>query len=207
MLDSEIFNDRLIDRFESTLNAARHGGQRELGSLLNFYRDYLMTFATSKLSRDLALKSSPSDLVQETLMKATNEFARFRGVTEWELQTWLKKILARKLVDTDRFYRRSMQRDITREVPLQVDTIPIELKSDSDSPALLVEKIEILTKMLGRLDAVDQEVIRLRTFKRVKFEQIGVQMGRSAEAVRKLWARAILRLTKEFRVHESRTRT
>ena len=206
MIDSERLNHSLINRFESSLSAARRGERSELGCLLNFYREYLVTFATRKLSRDLALKSSPSDLVQSTLLKASNEFVRFRGVTEWELRTWLKKILTRKLVDTDRFYRRSIKRDISREVPLRAETLPNNLNSESGSPAL-VEKMEILSILLNRLDEVDREVIQLRTFERASFEQIGVRMGRSAEAVRKLWTRAILRLTKEFRAHESRTRS
>ena len=203
--DSNNLTRDLGDRFERVLNAAREGEQHQLGCLLEFYRDYLITFATKRLSRQLALKSSPSDLVQETLMKASSEFRRFSGVSETELQLWLRKILRRKLIDSYRFYQVSKTRDITREVPLPPEALPGSSGGELESSELRSVNTNLLLNVLDRLDRIQQQVIQLRTFERKSFEEIGRQLGRSSEAARKLWTRAILQLTKEFRAHESRT--
>lgn len=203
MQDSNNVNRRLFSRFERTLSAARQGQENELGCLLDFYRAYLLTFATKKLSRQLAIKNSPSDLVQETLMKASSEFRNFRGVTESELITWLKKILARKLIDAHRFYCVSATRDISREIPILRDDFLLNSNTDLEQSEISVEKFKRLSSALSRLDDVQQKVIRLRTFERKSFDEIARELDRSPDAARKIWARAVLRLAKEIRVHES----
>lgn len=199
--------DNLANKFEDALHAAREGEHEELGNLLNFYRDYLLTFATKKLSRALAIKNAPSDLVQETLMKASKEFRSFSGVTESELQMWLKRILTRKLVDTYRYYQVSKIREISREVPLSQSAIPANRDTESEPPIFSADKLEALSRVLNRLDREQQQIIQLQLFEKKSFEEIGLQFERSTEAARKMWARAILRLAKEFRADDSRTRT
>ena len=205
MSSSPYLNPQLIGQFQRSLSSVREGNVADLGALLDFYREYLLTFASRKLSRDLALKIAPSDLVQETLMKASNDFCRFRGKTERELRVWLTKILVRKVIDTFRFYRNSAARDISREVPLNSNEIPFVRDSESELPDKFLERIGGLSATLNRLDNEYQEVIRLHTFERLAFEEVGKRMSRSTDAARKLWTRAILRLAQEFRVHESRT--
>ena len=48
----------------------------------------------------------PSDIVQQTLLKAHEKFDQFRGSTEHELRGWLRAILARNLVDAARGHHR-----------------------------------------------------------------------------------------------------
>jgi DNA-directed RNA polymerase specialized sigma24 family protein len=51
-----------------------------------------------------------------------------------------------------------------------------------------------VAQALGELSADDREVITLRNFEHLEWTQVGQRMGRSAEAARKLWGRAIQRL-------------
>ena len=53
----------------------------------------------SSIGTTLRLRLDPSDLVQETFLEAHRDFPRFTGPTERELLAWLRRILARNLVD------------------------------------------------------------------------------------------------------------
>ena len=62
----------------------------------------------------LRVKLDPSDLVQETFLKAHREFVQFRGATEPELVAWLRQIMVRSLANQARHHRRKA-RDHQRE--------------------------------------------------------------------------------------------
>ena len=66
------------------------------------YRHYLRVLAEAQLGRHLRGKCDPSDLVQQTLLKAHARREQFRGRTEAELASWLRQILARTLADAAR---------------------------------------------------------------------------------------------------------
>jgi RNA polymerase sigma-70 factor (ECF subfamily) len=68
------------------LEQARGGDVAALGQLLELYRNYLRLVARSLISGALRVKLEPSDLVQETFLKAHREFAQFAGQGEPELE-------------------------------------------------------------------------------------------------------------------------
>ena len=51
---------------------------------------------------------------------------------------------------------------------------------------------------LGKLSDVYQQVLRLRYWEDLTFDGIGQELGRTADAARKLWYRAIERLGEEL---------
>ena len=63
----------------SLLAGARDGDQGSLGELLSHYRKYLLVLATAQIEKRLAPRVSPSDIVQETMLKAQRHLAQFRG--------------------------------------------------------------------------------------------------------------------------------
>jgi RNA polymerase sigma-70 factor (ECF subfamily) len=65
------------------------------------------------------------------------------------------------------------------------------------------EEAALLQRALQRLPEDYQQVIRLRNWQLLPFDVIGQQLGRSAEAARKLWARAIEHLQREMEAHAS----
>jgi RNA polymerase sigma-70 factor (ECF subfamily) len=66
---------------------------------MEHYRNYLYLVARTQIDLHLAVRASPSDVVQETFLQATKEFTAFRGQGEAELVAWLRRILASRIVN------------------------------------------------------------------------------------------------------------
>src|SRR6516165_9079901 len=65
-------------------------------------RDYLLLLARLRLDPGLRGVLDPSDVVQQTLLKAHAKRDQFRGGSEGELLAWLRTILAHQMADLAR---------------------------------------------------------------------------------------------------------
>src|ERR1051326_3477933 len=88
------------------------------GRTLEQYRDYLRLLARLQLDERLQSKLDPSDVVQETLLKAHAKKEQFRGQTDAEMAGWLRQILANTIAESARKYRAGA-RDVRREQSLE----------------------------------------------------------------------------------------
>jgi RNA polymerase sigma-70 factor (ECF subfamily) len=190
------------------LPAARAGSQEALGEILEACRRYLLGIANREFDAGLRAKGNPSDLVQETFLEAQRDFPNFRGTTETELFTWLRRILLHNLANFIRRYRQTTKRQIDREVlltPPDSASIPgraaIQLAAGTPTPSqqmMAGEEARELHEAIDRLPDDYRQVLRLRYLDDRSFEEIGQIMRRSANAVRLLWGRAVERLQREL---------
>jgi len=184
---------------DACIARAKGGDRQALGELYDRCRRYLLLIANHELDDQLRAKLGPSDVVQDTLLKAQTNFGRFQGRTDGELKAWLRTILINSLRDTARSFRPGSKRDLARERELQaiLAQAPIARTSSAESPskvALSLEQQEQLTVALYLLPDDYRRVVTLRNLERRSFNEIGAEMSRSSEAARKLWLRAIDRL-------------
>jgi RNA polymerase sigma-70 factor (ECF subfamily) len=186
----------LIQRAQRADEAAR-------AQLLEAYRNYLRLLARTGMNAALQDKADPSDLVQETLLKAHRCFGQFRGQTEPELATWLRQILARNLCDLVRRYQAGGAREVARECSLEdildhsSQALGRLLEAPGASPSEHAQRRElsvVLADALADLPADYREVIVLRSLEERDWEEVAETMSRSAGAVRLLWTRALARL-------------
>ena len=180
------------------LELARGGDVVALGHLLELYRDYLHLMGRSLIGQALRAKLDPSDVVQETFLKAHREFGQFLGEGEPELVAWLRRILIRTLIDQSR-YHRSQSRDHGRQESLERASLGVRyaLADAGRSPSAIAmdhEQSDLIAEALEHLPEDYREVFVLRNVEQVSIEEIAARMGRSTNAVRKLWTRAMLTL-------------
>lgn len=179
---------------EQLLAAARQGSAQSLAELLVACRDYLLAIANSELQPSLQGKIGASDLVQETFVAAYNNFADFRGHSEAELLGWLRVILINQMTSTVRFYRFTEKRRVDREVPLAAQAKAVSTSRNPVSELLREENIHRLRTAIQQLSEPHRSAIELRSIEQLSFVEIGQRLGRSEEAARKLWGRALLML-------------
>ncbi len=182
--------------FNRCLEAARGGSAEALGRLLEMCRPYLLSVGNQQIDVDLQAKAGASDLVQESFLEAQRDFGGFHGVTEPELLAWLRTILLNNFANLRRHYRETDKREVTREVALA--SVPAQELSAAqatiDSPsrqARARERDQELERALQKLAEPSRLVIQWRSYERCSFEEVGRRLGRSAEAARKVWVRAI----------------
>src|SRR5262245_17943826 len=187
------------------LAAARAGSQEALGELLEACRRYLLGIANREFDAGLRAKGNPSDLVQETFLEAQRDFTNFRGSTDAELFTWLRRILLHNLANFIRHYRQTNKRQVGREVhltpPNSVSPESPALPADVPTPSREVmasEETQELHRAIARLPEDYRQVLLLRHLEDRSFEEIAQVMQRSSNAVRLLWGRAVERLQQEL---------
>jgi RNA polymerase sigma-70 factor (ECF subfamily) len=195
----------LNDESVRLLAEARGGSGAALGRLFEGCRNYLLLVARRELDPDLQAKGGASDLVQETFLEAQRDFAQFQGESEADLLAWLRRLLLNNLANFTRSFRGTSKRSVEREAPLlSPGSSPgpgLTLADKGASPsecALAREQADEVGRLLARLPDDYRQVLTLRFQEGLAFEEIGRRMGRSPNAVRKLWARAVERFQQEM---------
>lgn len=192
----------------SDLAAARAGDRAALDRLTEACRPYLLRIANAELDSGLRPKCGASDLVQNALLEGQKDFARFVGESEDDLLKWLRRILRNNLIDEARKYLAAAGRDVRRERTLDDDhggTIREGLPARHATPleALVgFEKRAALEAGLDRLPDEFRRAIHLRHVEEMTFAQIGEALGKSEEAARKVWFRALARLRQELEAYD-----
>jgi len=187
------------------LEQAQAGSVPALGSLLEAARHYLLLQADRHLPLALRAKVGPSDIAQETAIDAHRDFPRFRGATEEEFFAWLRTMLQHNVTDVVRRFELSQKRATCREESL---SLIVDRRgacvlraggTQPDGSAIRREDAAVVAQVLARVPEDYQTVLRLRYWEGLTFAEIAARIGRSEEASRKLWYRALTRFTADMR--------
>jgi RNA polymerase sigma-70 factor (ECF subfamily) len=156
---------------------------------LEDYREYLRLLARLQLDPRLRTELDPSDVVQQTLLKAHERLEQFRGQTDGELRAWLRTILANNLADAVRkFGRQKGDRALSLEAALEQSSAKLEamLASEESSPsqgALRAERLVGLAEGLARLTDEQRTAVELHYLSGLSVPDVATQMGRSTVSV------------------------
>jgi len=190
--------------FAHEIERARAGDLDALGRILESFREPLEKIAGRWLGKDLVAKTGDSDLVQEALLGAHFDFARFQGQSRAELFAWLRAILQNRLAFVARHYRDTEMRRVDREIPCGApfDGGPWDtLLASSTTPGARAARRESEAALRRALETLPDDYRRTviwHHYDGLGFEEIGARLGRSAEATRKLWSRSLFRLAVEL---------
>jgi RNA polymerase sigma-70 factor (ECF subfamily) len=169
------------------------------------YQSYLLLLARAELAREFQGKVDPSDLVQQTLLKAHQCRHQFRGSSDDEQLAWLRAILANILTDAIRKFAPRAggpMRERSLEASLEHSSRRLEsiLAAEQTSPSQRVIRHEQLIRLanaLNQLPADQRQAIELRHLQGLATAEIARRMNRSVPAVGGLLQRGLraLRLT------------
>jgi RNA polymerase sigma-70 factor, ECF subfamily len=187
------------------LAAARAGDADALGRLMELYRGYLLAVAGQELSAGALPKAGPSDVVQETFLVAHRLFANFQGEQGDDFRAWLRAILRNKVSELHGHYFGAQKRQAGREQSLDQsgehgpwrETLAGGGSTPSGA-AVRNEEEQRLEAALARLPELSRQVIVWRKWDGLSFAEIGHRLGRSEDAARMLFGRALERLQQEI---------
>jgi len=169
---------------------------------LECYRDYLRLLARMHMSRQLQAQLDPSDVVQQTLLKAHEKIGQFRGRSDAELAGWLRRILANQLITALRRLgggERQGGPERSLEAALEDSSARLEawLVADQSSPsahAIRQEQLLRLSAALAQLPEDQRAALELKHLQGCSVEAISQQLGRTKYAVGGLLYRGLKRL-------------
>jgi RNA polymerase sigma-70 factor, ECF subfamily len=187
---------------ELLLILAKAGYSRALARLLDRYRDQLAERARGQVGRRLRVKLDVEDLLQEVSLEAHRDIGKFRGCTEREFVSWLRKILETILSNQVRHYLGTGRRNLRLERRLaDLDDSTTGMQQDPVAPdtspsqkAVQRERAVRLAEAIDTLPGAYREVIVLRHQSGLSFLEIARRMDRTEDSVKNMWVRALRRL-------------
>lgn len=172
------------------------------------YSNYLRLLAEVQLGQYMKSRLGASDVVQETFLEATRDWQSFRGSSNMELLAWLKKILfhnVNQAIDFHLAKKRSIRKEVSMErmVAMHFSSLAIEnaLAAHVSSPSEPARKREMMVAVadcMALLSDEHRQILVLRTLQSKSYQEIAPVLGKSVEACRMSWVRAVKELRQHF---------
>jgi RNA polymerase sigma-70 factor, ECF subfamily len=192
---------------ELLLVLAKAGDGAALGRLLERYRNYMALLVRIQVGRRLSRKVDPEDLLQEIGLEIHRKLPMFRGSSEREFLTWVRRMIGSILANQFRHFLGTKCRDIRLEQAL-VDELDhssralnaslVAPQSTPSQQAVRREQAVILADALQGLPDDYREVIILRQLEGLSFPDVARRMGRTQDSVKNVWLRALARLRRSL---------
>ena len=188
---------------EFLLVLAKAGDGAALGRLLERYRNYMGLLVRLQVGRRLRSKVDIDDLLQEIWLEIHRKIGLFRGGSEREFLTWVRRVIGSILANQVRHYFGTKGRDLRLERALidELDqssrSLNESLVASESSPsqqAVRREQAVLLADALQDLPEDYREVIILRQLEGLSFPDVARRMGRTEDSVKNVWLRALARL-------------
>jgi RNA polymerase sigma-70 factor, ECF subfamily len=185
-----------MDRASSTavLREALAGSDAALDTLYERFGPRLLSFIRLKMGRSLRARLESRDILQATFLKSFEHLDDFEGQDGRSLLGWLMRIAEHEIRDRADFHGRQL-RDARQDDDVG-DHADLAARSRSAlSRLILDERAERLETALESLTDAHRQVILLRSFEELTFPEIARTLGKSEDAARMQFARAMTALT------------
>lgn len=186
---------------EALAARVRDGDEAAASLLFERHVERLRAQVRRQLPARLGRKVAESDVIQEAYLAAFRRLADFEDKGEGSFGRWLRGILEHKIHDEVRRHlereRRSVRREVSRDRRPDTDALPRGGASPS-AQAVAQETRETVLRALERLPEDYQRVLRLVHDDGLTVPEAAARIGRTSEASRKLYSRAVSKLAEEM---------
>lgn len=185
--DTTVTPDETFER-EQKIRLAKNAGRDAVAELLEVYRPWLNRLAQNNIASWLRPRMAASDVVQASILLALEAFPQFRGSTEAELLSWLKRIFANHMVDRQRELL-SQKRNLALEVPIEGDQ-----PADGLTPSQIMSAQEDARRVVDAIAHLNEElraVVQLRYLYDLNFAGIAKELNISRHIAQRRWVKAL----------------
>jgi len=190
-----------MDRASSTavLRQALAGSDAALDTLYARFGPRLLSFIRLKMGPSLRARLESRDILQATFLKSFEHMDDFEGQDGRSLLGWMMRIAEHEIHDRADFHHRH-QRDAKQEEDLggHADRLAehfLERSRSALSQLILDERAQRIETALESLTEPHRQAILLRTYEELSFPEIATILGKSEDACRMQYARAMTALT------------
>jgi RNA polymerase sigma-70 factor (ECF subfamily) len=183
---------------QDALTRALQGDGEARGRLLESFRPYVRFLVRCLRKGRAAACLDDSDLIQDALVEAHRSFPQFRGSTVAELVAWLRPVVLPAARTTLRGHLGTGKRDVGREQAGEnLADVAIDPGTSPSGQVIRHEQAARIAAALARLPDDMQQVLLGRHVDELPHAVLAERLGRSEEAVRVLYTRALRRLRQE----------
>lgn len=174
----------------------RSGDREALDPLFARHERYLRRVIELRLDRRLRRRVGVSDVVQAAQLDALQRVDDYLADDGMPFRWWLRRTAQERLRRVHRENLHAAKRDVRREVPLP-DRSSLLLAGQLSTPSERLGKKEMARRVrqaLAELADADREILLMRTFEDLPYEEIGYVLQIDPAAARKRHGRALLKL-------------
>ena len=184
----------LIRRFQ-------RGDRDALQELFDRHGALLRQFADRQLPRELRRRVSVADVIQETNLVALEHCEEFEERGAGSFRSWLFRLVELRVKEAVRTHARTARRAVRREAARDARPATNQLMGGGATPsqvAIGFETADIARRALAAIPKHYREVLRLHREEHVPLREVAERTGRSYDATKKRYGRALSAFTKEF---------
>jgi RNA polymerase sigma-70 factor (ECF subfamily) len=172
---------------------ARAGGSGDLDAFYERTARKLLPWIRLRMGRTLRAELESRDILQAVLIKSLDRLDQVRD--PGSVMAWLARIAENEIRDRVDYHARQ-RRDAAQRVPIDdhVEALPSPVRQ-ALSLAIDTEETERLERALESLADAQREIIVLRMLEERSFGEIAARLGKSEDACRMAFARAMTALT------------
>ena len=179
------------------LRRFRDGDEAAFRLLFESHANALTERIRRSLPAPLRRRLAVSDVLQETHLAAFEHRARFEDRGAKSFRNWLLGIVDNKIRDAVRFHVGTARRAMGRETTRSSRPVTAALRLSDDTPSRAAMGVENKARVRAALEKLPpdyRDVLRLARLEGLNLKQASEQMGRSHDAVKKLYGRALCQL-------------
>ena len=187
---------------EDLVRRVRSGDEAAARCLFERHLPALRARARSRLPTALRGKVAESDVIQEAYLAAFLAIGDFEDRGDGSFAAWVRRILERRIANEVRDGVAAAKRDARREVRIPTGTHGAGAARDQPSPSEELMAEEDAARVRAARQSLSDDhrtVIALVHDEGLTLGAAGARMGRSADAARKLYSRAVAELAARLR--------